>query len=310
MPIRSRQPRASSASPPRRPGPAGSAPQRADADVLGDRPEREDAVGLPVAGHQRRCRRSPPLPSGAAPHRTAPAASRSDPGRRARPAPRPRPHGPPAPDRPAARPLGPDARPAAVVARRQLPVSALLAASATLPIAATSESRVNSPAGRDATTRPSRITTTRSDAARISPRRCEISTHAPPPATNRRTKARSWSATTASRDGSARPGSPAGRHVGHREGARDLDQLALPDGEVADQIAGPDAVAGEDLVQPSTISRPARCRQPRPLRPRARPAFSATVRFGQSDSSWNTQRTPWRCAATTPQPAVASTPST
>ena len=41
-----------------------------------------------------------------------------------------------------------------------------------------------------------------------------------------------------------------GRHVGHREGARDLDQLALPDGEVADQIAGPDAVAREDLVQP------------------------------------------------------------
>ena len=28
-------------------------------------------------------------------------------------------------------------------------------------------------------------------------------------------------------------------------------------------------------------------------------AFSATVRLGQSDSSWNTQRTPASCAAVT-----------
>ena len=50
----------------------------------------------------------------------------------------------------------------------------------------------------------------------------------------------------------------------------------------------------------SRISPAARRRQPRPaiagcmMRP-----FSATVRFGQSDSSWKTQRTPAACAALT-----------
>ena len=63
--------------------------QRADGDVPGDRPQREDAVGLPVAGHHGDRRRRPRCRRGH-PRRPA-AASGSGPGRPGRPARRSRP---------------------------------------------------------------------------------------------------------------------------------------------------------------------------------------------------------------------------
>ena len=112
-------------------------------------------------------------------------------------------------------------------------------------------------------------------------------------------------ATTASSDevGSSRITSRAGS-VRDREGARDLHHLRAADRQVADDVAGADAVAGKDLVELSRdqLARRAAAR-PRPSGADARPACSRRrVRFGQSDSSWNTQRTPRRCAARTPQP--------
>ena len=83
MPMRSRQSSAKARSRRRSSsGPARKRRERADADVLGDRPEREDAVGLPVAGDQRDRRRRPRAPS--ARLEDLHAASRSGRGRRGR----------------------------------------------------------------------------------------------------------------------------------------------------------------------------------------------------------------------------------
>ena len=67
---------------------------------------------------------------------------------------------------------------------------------------------------------------------------------------SRRTKARSWPATTASSEevGSSRMTSLQ-RLLRHGEGPGDLDHLAPRDGKVADDGAGGDAMAGKDLVE-------------------------------------------------------------
>ena len=132
-------------------------------------------------------------------------------------------------------------------------------------------------------------------ASRISPRRCEIRMQLPPPATKRRTKASSWPAAWASSDevGSSRMTRSSGV-VGHREGARHLDHLAPADRQVADDVAGADAVAGKDLVElvDDQRGRLARASRSRVSGGWLMRVFSATVRFGQSDSSWKTQRMP------------------
>ena len=100
--------------------------------------------------------------------------------------------------------------------------------------------------------------------------------------------------------GSSRIDEP-GRLVGHGEGARDLDHLAAADREALHEIAGRDAVAGKDLVelvedQPAGALAPAEAAKARwEMR-----AFSATVRLGQSESSWNTQRMPSALASAAP----------
>ena len=148
---------------------------------------------------------------------------------------------------------------------------------------------------------PSRMTTMRSAVSRISPRRCEIRMHAPPPATKRRTKASSWPASTrVERRGRLVEDDERDRRVGDREGAGDLDHLAAADRQVADHVAGAMPWPGKISSSLSRISAPERRRQPKPLqRGWKTRAFSATVRLGQSDSSWNTQRMPWRWAAAT-----------
>ena len=77
------------------------------------------------------------------------------------------------------------------------------------------------------------------------------------------------------------------RIVGHGEGARHLDHLALAERQVADDLAGADAVAGKDLVElggDELAGRGAASRSRVSAGWRMR-AFSATVRFGQSESS-------------------------
>ena len=134
----------------------------------------------------------------------------------------------------------------------------------------------------------------------ISPRRCEIRTTLPPSAAKRRTWASSWPASTLSSDevGSSRMTSLAGASVTVKARAisticrRAIERSPTSRAEV-------DAVAGKDRVEHRRASAPRRGAASRGrasagcmIRP-----FSATVRFGQSDSSWKTQRTPAACAA-------------
>ncbi len=72
-------------------------------------------------------------------------------------------------------------------------------------------------------------------------------------------------------------------------------------GEVADDVARRRCHGRERsrrACRRSAARRGRASRSPRSAAWKTR-AFSATVRLGQSDSSWNTQRMPWRCAAAT-----------
>ena len=213
-------------------------------------------------------------------------------------------------------PVGLRRRPRSRARRAGRPLRAAAAARvaaapfATLPIAATSESRVKPAAGRSATTLPSRMTMMRLAVERISPRRCEMRMHG------------AAARDEAADEGEELPGDmrverggrlveddERQRRVGDREGARDLHHLPAADREVADDVARRDAVAGKISSSLSRISRPERCRQPKPCSPAWKTrAFSATVRFGQSESSWKTQRMPWRCAPHHVVAAVRSSP--
>ena len=220
-------------------------------DVLGDRPEREDAVGL---------RRSPatrataavtrPPVSGARARRTmqehlglALAGEPGEPDDLARVRDQP--------DRPRRAVL---ARTAAAGRRDRAPAARLRRlARRDVPIAATSESRVKarrpfgSPRrGRLASPRPGRTPT---GSRRGGARSAMVDATAARPQTDAR-RPGSWPATTGiERRGRLVQDDQPSRHVGHGEGAGDLDQLALADGEVADHVVGLDAVAREDLVE-------------------------------------------------------------
>ena len=285
----------------RRPAQPRQLAQRADGDVPGDRPEREDAVGLPVAGHQRGAAVDldalAPRAGGIEDAQQHLALALAAPARRA---PRSRPDRPPAPGR-RLRPgcaAGHGCSRVAIARRRR------------------SLRRLGDVAhgGHERVARELAGRSRRDDQA--------VAHHHDPVGGGQdlAQEMRDQDAGAAAGHEAAHEGEqlvghdrvqgrgrlvedhqPAG-HVGDGEGARDLDQLALPDGEVADQIAGGDAVAREDRVEPVARSA-ARRAAASPGRVSAgctTRAFSATVRFGQSDSSWNTQRTPWRCAATTP----------
>ena len=151
-----------------------------------------------------------------------------------------------------------------------------------------------------ATTLPSRMTTMRSEVSRTSPRRCEIRMQLTPP-----------------RDDAAHEGQQLAGGVGVERGGRlvEDDEVAaaasvtvkaratstiwrLPIGRSLDDVAGADAVAGKDLVelgedQIAGAAAPAQALERAGWMMRA---FSATVRLGQSDSSWKTQRMPRRLA--------------
>ena len=91
------------------------------------------------------------------------------------------------------------------------------------------------------------------------------------------------------------------RRIGDRKGARDLHHLAAADRKIADDLAGRDAVLRE---RSRRACRGSAGRSVSASRCLCSPAwktwaFSATVRLGQSESSWNTQRMPWRWAPTT-----------
>ena len=181
-----------------------------DRDVLRDRPQREDPVGMPVTGHDRD--RAVDRRVGTRPIEDAQQHLGLALSRQARQSDDLAFMGDEA-DRLA----GPwvrahsDRQLRAIAARRD----PLVTVSGMWPIALTSDSRSKVAAAASATTRPSRITTIRSAVVRISPRRCEMRIVEPPSAQNRRTNARSWPATTASRldVGSSRMTSRAGRSV-------------------------------------------------------------------------------------------------
>ena len=98
---------------------------------------------------------------------------------------------------------------------------------------------MNSLAGRAAaTTLPSRMTITRLARREDLAEEMRDQDHAPPPATNRRTKARSCPATMrVERRGRLVEDDELHRRVGDREGAGDLDHLPPRDAEVADHVA-------------------------------------------------------------------------
>ena len=138
------------------------------------------------------------------------------------------------------------------------------------------------------------MTTTRSAVDRTSPSRWEMRIVEPPSRPSRRTKCEELC-----RDDGVEAGGrfveddEPRRPVGDGEGARDLHHLATGEGQVADDLARRDAVTREDRVERRMIRAPASRRQRRPRRCGwMMRAFSATVRLGQSDSSWKTQRTP------------------
>ena len=161
-------------------------PERADADVLGDRPLRKHAVGLPIACHQRDRR----VDLGAA--RRRPAASKTASSKSVCPWP--------------ARPAGRRSRPpcdefaAVALSARDgcapspeppprasaAPASAAGARTSTPPIAPIRRARSKERVASATTTLPSRMTTMRSVAVRTSPRICEISAQLWPAATARR----------------------------------------------------------------------------------------------------------------------------
>ncbi len=226
--------------------------QRADADVLGDRPLRENAVRLPVAGDERHRRGH--LDAGPGARSAAPkiASSRSvwpcpasparpmiSPARATSSLPSVLPRGTGAdPQRTRRRPAGRRSR------RRSL------SRASAPPIAATSLSRSKAWRASAATTLPSRITTMRSALLQ-----------------HLAEQMRDQDAAAAAGDEAAHEGQQlAGRvrierggrlveddqssgSCGHREGARHLDHLAPADGQVADDVGGRDAVARKDLVE-------------------------------------------------------------
>ena len=271
---------------------------RADADVLGDRPEREDAVGLAVAGDQRHRRRDL---DAAARRRDAPSkmsqeqlrlavpgkAGKADDlaldGRRAR-----------------RRRSGASGRArtrTAVLPRAASRLGAVRGAlaGARCPSRWTSLSRSKASARSAATTLPSRMTTTRSECCRISPRRCEIRMQLAPVADDAADEGEELAGGMGvERGGRLVEDDEVERVVGDGEGARDLDHLAAADREVADDV-GRRRCRGRERSRRAwrRISSPARRRQPKPESARCMMrAFSATVRFGQSESSWKTQRMP------------------
>ena len=220
--------------------------QRADGDVLADRPEREDAVGLAVAGDEGDGRRPPRRLVASAKDlqqhlglAMAGKAGEADDLALAGDELRAR--------RPCLRPGADDGigRRAGERVRRRRACAAGLAAHG-------GDQRVaGEVAGRalgddlavahhhDAVGGP-----------RISPRRCEIRMTA--------CRAPSRGCTIGQEllggDGVERRGrlvedDKPQRLVGHGEGAGDLDHLALADGEVGDSSSGVDAVAGKDLVE-------------------------------------------------------------
>ena len=189
---------------------------------------------------------------------------------------------------------------------------ARVAVSGMWPIAVTSESRSNAAAWSIGDDEAVAHDDDAVGGGRISPSRCEMRIVQPPSAEKRRTNARSCP-----RDDGVEAGGrlieddePC-RRVGDREGPGDLDHLPLGERQVADDLARRDAVAREDRVErvadegaglaDASAGRAARGWMMR--------AFSATVRLGQSESSWKTQRTPEACAAPTEYPADRSSPA-
>ncbi len=169
------------------------------------------------------------------------------------------------------------------------------------PMVATSRSRSKLAAASLATTLPSRMTTMRSAVPRTSPSRCEIRMQLCPSATLRRTKARSWPAAWASSEevGSSRMTSCSGSSVTVK--ARATSTICRRPIERSPTTSpGSMPWPGKIASSLSPISADARLVQPNPFSAKwLMRVFSATVRFGQSESSWKTQRMPWRWARCT-----------
>ncbi len=169
------------------------------------------------------------------------------------------------------------------------------------PIAATMLSRVQSGVGRSSTMLPSRMTTILSLAARTSGILCEIKIAALPAATKRRMWAMSAAAAPASSDdvGSSRMTRAAFSVVSVK--ARAISTIwRRPIGKSPTTSLSFRSWPGKIRSKASCIRAPARRRHPKPFSAGwAMRAFSATDRFGQSESSWKTQRTPALCAART-----------
>ena len=168
----------------------------------------------------------------------------------------------------------------------------------------TRRSRSKAPAVSLATTLPSRMTTMRSAVSRISPSRCEIRMQLPPCRDEAADKGEQLAGRMRHRaTTSARPGSPARSGSSVTVKARATSTIwRLPIGQVARRRRRRRCRGREKSRRACrAISAPARRRQPKPLSEAwMTRVFSATVRLGQSDSSWNTQRMPscLRAAAT------------
>ena len=174
--------------------------------------------------------------------------------------------------------------------------TSLFSCRAEAPMAATSLSRSKADARSFATTWPSRMTMRRSHVPSTSPRRCEMKIQLAPAATMRRTKERSWPAVCELSEevGSSRMMSLGGISVTVK--ARATSTIwRFPIGRSRTASAMPIPWPGKMSSSRARISSPARRRHPGPFSEAwLMRAFSATLRLGQSDSSWKTVRMPRR----------------